>query len=231
MPEPIPGKLALSPAEEEVGWGTSRNFPTSLAPVSRAAAPRDPSSPPTPPSDRAAGSRRPAAAPGHRELPGGKVSSLRRGSHHGGPGLGARRARALGELRLLRLPSRAPAAATAEAALRPVPPAFARPTPGPHWQRQSPPSRVFRKAPSLGAPAGAAPPAPLPTRAAGLGDPLGRGKPTFRPAPSLRPLPAWSLRGDGGWPSFPGEGCSPGASPGPLWDRTRSMVSRPLPLF
>lgn len=115
MPAPIPGKLLLGPAEE----GASRNFPTSLALVSQAAL-RDPSNPAGSGQEPAADSRGPAAAPGQRELPARKVSSFRRGSHPGGRasgrgGLGAWR------LRLLRLPSRAPAAATAEAALRPVP--------------------------------------------------------------------------------------------------------------
>lgn len=119
MPAPIPGKLPLGPAEEEEEEA-SRNFPTSLALVSRAALSRALPSPPAPATEPAADSPGPAAAPGQRELPARKVSSFRRGSHPGGrasgrDGLGAWR------LRLLRLPSRAPAAATAEAALRPVP--------------------------------------------------------------------------------------------------------------
>lgn len=47
------------------------------------------------------------------------------------------------------------------------PPRLALPTPGPHWQRESPPLRVFPKAPSSRAPAPAAPSAPLPARCRG----------------------------------------------------------------
>lgn len=60
-------------------------------------------------------------------------------------------------------------------------PRLVRPTPGPHWQPESPPSRVFPKAPSSRAPARAAPPAPLPPwDAAPPRDPLERGARTFR---------------------------------------------------
>lgn len=76
-------------------------------------------------------------------------------------------------------------------------PRLSRPTPGPHWQRESPPLRVFPKAPSSRAPARAAPPAPLPAPGCGVArDPVGRSALTFRPARAQRflapPLPAGS---------------------------------------
>lgn len=72
-------------------------------------------------------------------------------------------------------------------------PRLARPTPGPHWQPESPPLRVFPKAPSSRARARAAPPAPLPALGCrGSRDPLNRGARTFRGVQAGRP-PAPSL--------------------------------------
>ncbi|XP_055428462.1 uncharacterized protein LOC129646396 [Bubalus kerabau] len=66
-------------------------------------------------------------------------------------------------LPLLRLPRRPLLLQQPLLRLRSGPsPRLAQPTPGPHWQRESPPLRVFPKAPSSRAPARAAPPASLP---------------------------------------------------------------------
>lgn len=70
-------------------------------------------------------------------------------------------------LPLLRLPRRPRLRQLPQRSLRSGPsPRLARPTPGPHWQPESPPLRVFPKAPSSRAPARAAPPRPSPPRAA-----------------------------------------------------------------
>ena len=81
-----------------------------------------------------------------------------------GPGLGARPAqRSAAASPPAPKAAAAPAAATAKAALRPVPQPR---TPGPHWQRESPPLGVFPKTPSSRAPAGPRLPRPFPPRAA-----------------------------------------------------------------
>ena len=71
-------------------------------------------------------------------------------------------------LPLLRLPRRPLLLQQPLLRLRSGPsPRLAQPTPGPHWQRESPPLRVFPKAPSSRAPARAAPPASLPAPGCG----------------------------------------------------------------
>ena len=95
----------------------------------------------------------------------GKFPAPRRCYPPPGPGLGARPAqRSAAASPPAPKAAAAPAAATAKAALRPVPPPR---TPGPHWQRESPPLGVFPKAPSSRAPARAAPPASLPAPGCG----------------------------------------------------------------
>ncbi|XP_055455688.1 translation initiation factor IF-2-like [Psammomys obesus] len=184
MPEPIPGKLPLSPAE---GGGHPK--------LSHQPRSRSPGCSPGPflPADsgKRPGCGFPEARSGAR-APGvtwRESFQLPARLPPRGPGLGARRAGALGGCGSCGCRAGLPQLPPPRQRSGPSP-RLARPTPGPHWQRESPPLRVFRKAPSLGAPAG-----PLPAGAAGLGDPLGRDEPTFRPAPSLHPLPAWSLRG------------------------------------
>ena len=94
----------------------------------------------------------------------GKFPAPRRCYPPPGPGLGARPAqRSAAASPPAPKAAAAPAAATAKAALRPVPPPR---TPGPHWQRESPPLGVFPKAPSSRAPAGPRLPRPFPPRAA-----------------------------------------------------------------
>lgn len=122
MSVPISGKLPGAP--NEGGQGSSRNFPTCLSTL-----PITLSSPqtPTPLRTAAAGaardSRRPAAAPGRRELPAGKFPAPWRGYPPPGPGLGARPAqRSAAASPPTPKAAAAPAAATAKAALRPVPP-------------------------------------------------------------------------------------------------------------
>lgn len=127
----------------------------------------------------------------------GKFPTPRRGSPPQG------RASGRGQLHgprlpLLRLPARPLLPQLPQRRLRSGPsPRLARPTPGPHWQRESPPLRVFPKAPSSRAPVRAAPPAPLPAPGCGVSrDPLGRSARTYRRARALRlsapPLPARS---------------------------------------
>lgn len=95
-------------------------------------------------------------------------------------------------LPLLQLPRRPLLLQLPQLRLRSRPsPRLARPTPGPHWQPESPPLRVFPKAPSSRAPArpglaSCAPPRPGPRR---LRDPLERGARTFRGVQARR-LPA-----------------------------------------
>lgn len=107
-------------------------------------------------------------------------------------------------LPLLRLPRRRLLLQLPQLRLRSRPsPRLARPTPGPHWQPESPPLRVFPKAPSSRAPARAAPPAPLPAQ--------GRGGSETRWSAALE-LSAACRRGafliclPGQVPSFPQEG-------------------------
>lgn len=80
-------------------------------------------------------------------------------------------------------------------------PRLAQPTPGPHWQRESPPLRVFPKAPSSRAPARAAPPASLPAPGCGgsrnqwdAARELSAGTPASLRGPSPRDC-VWALPG------------------------------------
>lgn len=124
MSKPIPGKLPGVPSGGG-GEAGSRNFPTCLStlPISLYS-----SAGPSPPlSTGAAGpaldTGRPAAAPGRRELPAGKVSNSAARFPTPGPGLGARPApRSAAASPPAPGAATAPAAATANAALRPVPP-------------------------------------------------------------------------------------------------------------
>lgn len=96
-------------------------------------------------------------------------------------------------LPLLRLPRRPLLPQLPQLRLRSRPsPLLAQPTAGPHWQRESPPLRVFPKAPSSRAPARAAPPAPLPALGCGSSwDPLGCGARTFYRVPPPPTFPQW----------------------------------------
>lgn len=155
----------------------------------------------------------PAAAPGQRELPARKVSSFSAWFPPRGPGLRARRAG-----RLAAAAPAAPEPGSRSCHRGGSAPARPRASLGPHRDligsasprpcacsgRHLPCARP----PELRLPRPSRPELPR------LWDPLGCGTPTFRPAPS----PLLTQHVLCGKPSFPGEGCSPGASPGPLWD-------------
>lgn len=181
MPAPIPRKLPLGPPEK----GASRNFPTRLALVSPAA-PRDPSFP--------AGCGLPEAGSGARTAGVTCQESFQLSARFPprGPGLRARRA--------------GHSAAAAPAAPEPgsrschrggSAPARPRASLGPHRDligSASPRPCACSGRHLLCAPAGAAPPAPLPTRAAGALRPAGARHANFPPGAFAPPHPACSLR-------------------------------------
>ena len=192
MSVPIPGKLPGVPSEG--GQGGSRNFPTCLStlPITLSSS-RDPQLPSALQQlvlPRTRGARRRRQSGGSYLQ--GKFPAPPRCSPPPGPGLGARPALSSAATSPpTPKAAAAPAAATAKAALPPVP-LLAQPTAGPHWQRESPPLRVFPKAPSSRAPARAAPPAPLPALGCGGSwDPLGCGARTFYRVPPPPTFPQW----------------------------------------
>jgi hypothetical protein len=194
--------------------GRSRNFPTHLStlPITLACSPG-----PCPPlCTSAAGppreARRPAAAAtSQRSYLPGKFPAPRRSfpTPRAGP-RGAAGSALRGCLCSARLPQLPPRA------LRSGPsPCLARPTPGPHWQRESPPLRVFPKAPSSRAPAGPRLPRPSPSARPELPRLLGTAgarRANFPRGAGAVPacLPFFSMRGVCGRPpTVPGPGGFP----------------------
>lgn len=209
MSVPIPGKLPGVPREGGAGRLQklshmpfhSPHHPLSLAGPSPSPAPRHLAQPGAPGGPRrrpGGGSYLPGKFPAFGAIPHPQGRASGRGR------LGAR------PLPLLRLPRLPLLPQLPLRRLRSGPsPRLARPTPGPHWQPESPPPRVFPKAPSSRAPARpaarpAAPPAPLPARRCGSQDPPGRGARTFRRTRAQRSPPT----SPGRVPSFP-QGAGP----------------------
>lgn len=176
----------------------SRNFPTSLSLVSRAA-PRDPSSPPSPATDPAADARRPAAAPGQMEFTCQESFQLPTRFPPRGPCFRERRAGRSTATAAPAAPEPSSRSCHRGGSSRARPPALL----GPHRDligSASPrPCACSGRHLPCARPLGLRLPLPSRLELPGLCDPLGRGTRTFRPAPPL----LLSQHVPCGRPSFP----------------------------